>query len=300
MKFGKLENVDGIDFTLRPPIFVSRDQATDANKMLYLQMGTTGWTHPEWKGSFYPSRLKSGEQLGAYAAQCNSIELNTTYYRIPPVDLIEKWISMVPADFMFCPKVLQYISHSRSLGTDTDRIDRFCRHLRHFRSHLGPVFLQLPPYFDTSRLPVLEHFLHVFPGDIRLSVELRHPSWFSHAHEFELLTSILLEQGRGLVITDVAGRRDAAHMVIPGKHVLVRFGGNDGHASDKKRLDAWTDIIKECIAHGIEEFYFFAHQPADSSVRTLHDMIYLAGSFLGNSRVQTRGPVPINDQQTLF
>ncbi len=300
MKFGKQENISGIDFTLPEASFLIEKTNREQRPPLRIYLGTTGWTHKEWKGTFYPEKMEAGRQLAYYGRLCNTIELNTTHYRIPPKEMILKWVSMVPSDFKFCPKVLQYISHSRNLGVDSDRIDRFCTHMRFFGQHLGPVFLQLPPHFDTSKLPVLERFLDVFPEDIQLSIELRHPSWFDEWKQIDMLIAILTEQKRGLVITDVAGRRDVAHMQIIAPHLMVRFVGNGGHPSDRERLDQWRDMINGATGYQLDELYFFAHQPGQVPLQVLHDMMYLDETFRNNKMVETRGPVRINQQKSLF
>lgn len=297
MKFGKLENVDHIDFSLPRLKVIHDDQKeNETSKPCKLFGGTTGWSHAAWKGTFYPLKIKTSEQLSFYAQQCNSIELNTTHYRIPTTEMIQKWGASVPEDFKFCPKLLKYISHSRALGTDTDRINRFCDHIRHFGKNLGPVFMQLPPYFDIARLNILEKFLNVFPSDIPLSIELRHPSWFINDQHLELVASLLYEQNRGLVITDVAGRRDVAHMWICASHLIVRFGGNGGHSSDAIRLNQWKNIILHLAEIKMKEVYFFAHQSSQMANEAMYNIMYFADVFDQNKTIETRGPAPIKKQ----
>jgi uncharacterized protein YecE (DUF72 family) len=299
MKFGKIENVDHIDFSL-PALKVMYDYQKENGvvETCKLYGGTTGWSHSAWKGTFYPPKIKSTEQLSFYAKQCNSIELNTTHYRIPPIEMIQKWVGSVPEDFKFCPKVLKYISHSRSLGVDTDRIERFCEHIRYFGRNLGPVFMQLPPYFDTTKLNILEKFLTVFPLDIPLSIELRHPSWFTSKQHFELIASLLSDQNRGLVITDVAGRRDVAHMWICASHLIVRFGGNGGHSSDAIRLNQWKNIILQLAEIKMKEIYFFSHQSSQTANQAMYNIMYFADVLNQKKSIETRGPSLIEKPQT--
>lgn len=300
MKFGKLENVDHVDFFLPEINFIRPVELSPTVQNLHFFSGTTGWTHKDLKGTFYPVKIRQADQLFYYSKQCNAVELNTTHYRIPDPDLIQKWVKSVPKDFKFCPKILKYISHSKLLGVDTDRIDRFCDHIRYFGSHLGPCFLQLPPYFDPLRLRNLERFLEVFPIEIPLSIELRHPAWFDELKTLEMLASILSEQNRGLVITDVAGRRDVAHMLVTGSHLIIRFGGNGGHPSDLERMDQWKKFILQCAENKIKEVYFFSHQSTHSANFAMHDLMYFKDAFHNHNSIITRGPSPIDNPLTLF
>jgi hypothetical protein len=110
----------------------------------------------------------------------------------------------------------------------------------------------------------------------------------------------LADQKRGLVITDVAGRRDVAHMWITGPHLIIRFGGNGGHSSDQERLFTWKNIILQLAEKKMEEIYFFSHQSAQSANQAMYNLMYFAKVFNTNHSFKTRGP-SLNDKPlTLF
>ena len=161
MKFGKVDTtqLNEIDFTL-PEMHRETKEALkpNENQNPEIRFGATGWGTDEWKGVIYPEKCPKNQYLKHYAKSFDSIELNSTHYRIPKVDTIQKWRADVPETFRFCPKVLQYISHSRALGTDTDRIMEFCDAIAHFEDKLGITFMQLPPYWGIDRLPIFFNF----------------------------------------------------------------------------------------------------------------------------------------------
>ena len=181
MKFGKLQDFAAVDFSLPPDpagnsARLSKLPARSHPPQLYI--GCTGWSMKEWVGRVYPKGTKTKDFLKAYSLQFNTIELNTTHYRIPNAQTIDKWYRESTADFKFCPKVPQTISHSKSLGLGTNLIPSFCQAIAGLQEKLGCCFLQLPPYYGADRLPQLEQFLRAFPSEIQLAVEVRHESWF--------------------------------------------------------------------------------------------------------------------------
>lgn len=261
MEFGKLQDLSRVDFSLPPDppdnaLLLGR--SAGATPLAFI--GATGWSVPEWRGKVYPQGARPDSFLHHYSRQFNTIELNTTHYRIPDQETIEKWRDQTPADFRFCPKVLQRISHATQLGTDSPAlIDHFCQSLSGLGEKLGPCFLQLPPYFDPGRLPVLEKFLQHF--SLPLALEVRHEQWFSDAGHRRQLFGLLARYGVSTVITDVAGRRDVCHMQLTTGQVLIRFVGNDLHPSDYTRLEDWAGRLKRWFGQGLQAAYFFAHEP---------------------------------------
>ena len=64
-------------------------------------VGTSGYSYPEWKGSFYPAKLPAKEMLAFYAARFRTVEINNTFYRPPVASTLKAWAEQVPADFRF-------------------------------------------------------------------------------------------------------------------------------------------------------------------------------------------------------
>lgn len=307
MKFGKLSDISSVDFTLPPdasrnaPLLAGLPER-EAPPLLYI--GCTGWNMKEWAGRVYPAGARAKDYLQAYCRQFNTIELNTTHYRIPDSLTIEKWYRESTPDFRFCPKVPQSISHSLGLGLGTDLIPSFCSAILGLKEKLGCCFIQMPPYFDIRRLGLLEKFLKAFPRAIPLAIELRHESWFQDARNGEALFGLLERHGAFTVITDVAGRRDVLHMHLTGGTAVLRFVGNGLHPTDYSRIDSWAGRMAAWFRQGLREAFFFAHEPDNILAPEL------AAYFLEKARehmpeVQTRGPKLIGEdghgqQMSLF
>ncbi|MGB0984461.1 MAG: DUF72 domain-containing protein [Saprospiraceae bacterium] len=264
MKFGKLQDISNVDFALPSSHFDNEKILTALPKRTQKPLvfvGCTGWSMKEWVGRVYPKGTKSADYLRHYAKQFNTIELNTTHYRIPNEATILKWKSTAPADFQFCPKIPQSISHSRDLGRSDENLLRFCNSINGLEAQLGCSFMQLPPYFGYERLPILENFFKRFPTHIPLAVEVRHESWFDNIAHLDALTALCQQYNIAIVMTDVAGRRDVLHQRLTNDTAMIRFVGNGLHATDYERIDAWIKRLMEWFAQGLHQVYFFPHEP---------------------------------------
>jgi len=262
LKFGKLPDISQINFTLPPDATRTASVLTKLPRSNpQLHVGCTGWGMKEWVGTVYPPKTKAKDFLHHYARQFGTIELNTTHYRIPTPETVIKWRDTVPANFRFCPKIPQSISHSRDMGLSCENILRFCENISLLEEKLGYCFVQLPPYFDFDRLNLLTRFLEKFPRAIPLAVELRHESWFNDTANFEAVFEVMQNLNISPVITDVAGRRDVLHQRLTTDSVLIRWVGNALDSTDYERIDAWVARLKTWFEAGLQQVFFFPHEP---------------------------------------
>src|SRR5580765_8500490 len=67
-------------------------------------VGTSGWHYRHWLGSFYPPGLAASKMLEWYARQFDTVEINNTFYRLPPESVLETWRETVPGGFRFALK----------------------------------------------------------------------------------------------------------------------------------------------------------------------------------------------------
>ena len=297
MKFGKLQDISPVNFSLpNDPVgtkSILNSLSVATNPILYV--GCTGWSMKEWVGKVYPSNAKTKEYLTHYAKQFNTIELNTTHYRIPNFETIQKWKKESTTDFRFCPKIPQSISHSSGMGLNDGKLKAFCESIQQLDEKMGCCFTQMPPYFDTGRLAVLATFLDQFPSTIPLAIEVRHESWFRNENSLLPLVELVKEKNCALVITDVAGRRDVLHQQLTNTVAMIRFVGNDLHPTDYSRIDEWVLRLKDWFAQGVLEVYFFTHEPDNIKAPDLAKyLVEQAKKMLPN--VHTRGPEFIKEQ----
>ncbi|MBC6610334.1 DUF72 domain-containing protein [Hymenobacter sp. BT507] len=263
MDFGRLSDLRYVVFSLPPDhpataAVLARTTATPPAPAVYV--GCPIWTNKAWLGSYFPAGIKDADYLHYYARQFNSIELNTTHYRIPDAPTVRRWRDAVPPSFRFCPKLPQSISHDRALYNADDLTLSFCRSIGELGERLGRAFLQLPPHFGPEHLPRLERYLLDFPAEIPLAVELRHPAWFANTELFATVSAMLEALDKTLVLSDVAGRRDVLHMRLTTPTAFIRLNGHGLVPSDYQRADAWAERLAAWLGAGLQTAYVFIHQ----------------------------------------
>jgi uncharacterized protein YecE (DUF72 family) len=264
MDFGKLPNVDAVDFRLPP------DPAANAGLLsalpartggMQLYIGATGYNMKPWTGQWYPAGAKEKDFLKHYGAQFNTIEHNTTHYRIPDTTTVLRWRDDTPDDFRFSPKIPQTISHARNLGLDDGQFSYFCDQITQLDGRLGWSFLQLPPHFALRDVPRLGALLKIVPPTLPLAVEVRNEDFFEATPAAEAYFQLLATYGVATVITDVSGRRDVCHCRLTASCVLIRFVGNSLHRSDYSRIEEWAERLRLWSDAGLHTVYFFTHEP---------------------------------------
>jgi uncharacterized protein YecE (DUF72 family) len=257
MKFGKVDNLDDIDFTL-PADHPATDKvlAKTKAKDLKVYVGCGKWNKTDLK-NFYPKGTKN--ELGYYATQFNSIELNATFRRRFWAPQYEKWANTTPEGFRFCPKLGQFISHIKRLAQCEEPIDLFVENASALGDRMGVPFLQMHDNFGPKDFDRVERFADYWKFDFPVAVELRHKDWYSDPQLFDRWTCLLEKNKIVNILVDTPGRRDMMHMRLTSPTALVRYNGIN-HTSDYSRLDAWIERIADWKKKGLKELYFFVHQ----------------------------------------
>lgn len=267
---------------------------------LRVGIGCPVWGVKEWVGKVYPRGAQPAEYLRHYARQFNSIELNSTHYRIPDPTTVRSWREQSPDDFRFCPKFPQEISHRSPLGANKALVNEFVHNLMGLGERLGISFLQLPPLFSPRDLPELDRFLNSSPEGFPIAVEVRHPGFFENQHLIPAYYDLLKSHDAHVVITDVAGRRDVMHTSLTSKRCLVRFIGNSDLSSDQKRVDAWVKTLTHWIQNGLEHIEFFVHQPDNQDAPELVTYLIEALNRANSLHLRTWEPQNQGEQLGFF
>ena len=262
MEFGRLpeEALNNVDFSLpKEPSFNKQILSGKKNKNAKVYVGCAKWGRLEWLGKIYPEKTKEKDFLKHYVEHYNSIELNTTHYKIYGERGIAKWNEFAAGkDFLFCPKMYKGVTHFGRLTDKPFLVTEFLRGVIAFKEHLGPVFIQVSDAYSPKRIDELFTFLKSLPIDVQFFLEVRHTDWFK-ADVCKELFETLHALNIGAVITDTAGRRDCAHMHLTIPKTFVRYVGNSLHPTDYTRIDAWIERMKYWLNKGIDNIYFFMH-----------------------------------------
>lgn len=260
MEFGKLADISQVNWEL--PLDDVRNKI-NPSPHLKIYMGAPTWGNKQWRGKFYPMGAQEETFLYLYSRQFNCTELNTSFYRIPSPEIAKEWRTHVPESFRFCPKIYKGISHSQFGLGDRGLLNEWFIFLRNLENKLGPCLLQFHEKFSYNEKLILFQFLEKWPSEIELTLEFRHPSWFKDHSILPALTDYLRKRRIGLVINDVAGRRDVLHTSITAPWTMLRLIGNNLGPSDELRLKLWAERLKSWQENGIEAVYLMLHQPDD-------------------------------------
>ena len=184
-----------------------------------VRIGTSGWSYPNWRQLFYPRGLKQGDWLAFYARHFATVEINASFYRLPTVAMIERWLAVTPPGFVFAIKAWRAITHEHRLADCQEQLAMFLARIEPLGAKAAAILFQLPPRFavDPERLA---RFLADLPPGYRYVFEFRDPSWWR-----EDVYQLLADKGAGFVCFDLAGLR-SPRLVI-GLLVYVRLHGHE-------------------------------------------------------------------------
>ncbi len=217
-------------------------------------VGTSGYSYPEWKGSFYPAKMRAKEMLGFYAARFRTVEINNTFYRAPAASTLKAWAEQVPADFRFVLKAPQKVTHVRRLKGVGELVASLLEVTGALKKRLGPLLFQLPPNFKKD-VPRLRAFLALLKPGCRAALEFRHPSWFD-----EEVFGLLRERRAALCVADAEDLEVPFVATADWGYLRLRrpdYGGKTLRAwAARMKAQSWRDC-----------FVFFKHEDAGKGPR---------------------------------
>jgi uncharacterized protein YecE (DUF72 family) len=206
-----------------------------------VRVGCSGWHYRDWRERVYPKGMGPGRWLEHYAGLFETVEVNSTFYRLASRHAVARWAEQTPQAFEFALKASRFLTHMKRL-TDMGRgVRRFYERIEPLTEagKLGPIVWQLPENFrrDDDRLAGA---LERLPAG-RHCFEFRHDSWFH-----ERVYALLRERDVALVIGDHPQRPFQEHE-LTASWTFVRFHygrrGRRGNYSDRE-LDEWARRIR--------------------------------------------------------
>lgn len=223
-----------------------------------LHLGTIGWSYNFWKGPFYPAKTASKDFLAYYSSQFDTVEVDSTFYRIPSQSAVENWRRQVPEGFLFALKFPQVITHIKALKNCEADTAVFLSRAELLGDKLGPMLLQFPPNFAVSHFLDLAAYLKALPQQHRYVVEVRNKSWLTPD-----FYALLRKNKVALAITEkplssqFEGTTDFLYMRWEGNRKAVN--GLRGEIEVDKTLDlqAWAQKLNPHLDRSTEVFGYF-------------------------------------------
>jgi uncharacterized protein YecE (DUF72 family) len=220
-----------------------------------IRVGTSGYSFDDWRGPFYPQRIERGKMLDFYVTKFPTVEINSTYYRIPHPKVMANLVRKAPEGFDFMVKVPQSFTHRRSdLNAD---IAAFADAIR--------------PMIEAG---VLSGLLSQFPGSFRYSpesldhvricrdavmprplyVEFRHNSWVNRTvYDFlkaEKIGYVCVDEPQiaGLLKPDAFATTDVGYVRLHGRNGAAWHAGGPeryNYAYSEEELEEWRQKIRK-------------------------------------------------------
>jgi uncharacterized protein YecE (DUF72 family) len=202
-------------------------------------IGTSGWHYKHWKGTFYPERLAQKSWLSFYAQRFNSVELNATFYRLPPESAPAQWRDNTPAGFCFAAKGSRFLTHMKKLRDAQAGVEKFFERIQGLGDKLGPILFQLPPQWPVDQQR-LESFFEVLPRRRRYAFEFRNPTW-NTAPVYDLLA----KRNAALCIFDLAGVQSPIEVTAEFTYIRLHGPGGKYQGSyDDRTMRTWAKRIQ--------------------------------------------------------
>jgi uncharacterized protein YecE (DUF72 family) len=202
-----------------------------------LYVGTSGWAYPTWKPDFYPADARPPDFLRHYANRFDTVELNTTGYRLPAEGQFDRWAEATPPGFRFAVKMPP--RGFRELAPFEERV-------RRLGDRLGPVRAVVQSTRDDG---LLAYFLGSIDPALRYAFDFRHDSWNDPAVDDRLAEAAAVQV-------------NALESAAPFRYLRFR----DPPYSDEA-IQGLAETIRPLLAAGIEVYAYFRHEDEPTAPR---------------------------------
>jgi uncharacterized protein YecE (DUF72 family) len=220
----------------------------------------------------YPKGCPPRRWLPHYGTLFDTVEVNSTFYRLASRDAVQGWVEQTSDRFVFALKASRYLIHMKKLRDIEQGIARFYERIEPLADSpkMGPVLWQLPGNFqrDDERLA---NAIEALPSG-RQTFEFRHPSWFT-----DDVYALLRERNVALAIGDDP-RRPFQTDVVTADFSFVRYHyghrGRNGNYSERE-LDEQVQRLR-ALAREADLFVYFNNDWCGYAVK---NALYLRRSW---------------------
>ncbi len=245
--------------------------------------GTSNLELVEKNKKAFPPEFQSKSRLSYYSSQFNSVEINSTFYKLPLPATLERWATETPEGFRFTLKLWREITHAKNFAFTAEQVARFMQVADHVGRKKGALLVQLPAGIAGSHIGQLEGLLKELqkfnPGNAwQIAVELRHSSWYT-----QQVYSLLDSFGAALAWHDKPFLDDDK-FYDRGPFVYLRFHGPNGDYKGSYPdafLREKAGHIGGSLAKGKNVYAYFNNTmagDAPKNLMTLNKMAATAGS----------------------
>jgi uncharacterized protein YecE (DUF72 family) len=240
--------------------------------------GTSGLVVPVPKHSF-PPEFEDKSRLTFYASLLNSIEINSSFYKLPRGITIRKWAESVPADFKFTFKLWKEVTHNKGLTFRTEDLENFMKAIDEAGDKKGCLLIQFPPSLKADNIIQLSHLLDAVQNTNadnawKVAIEFRDRSWYKD-EVYELID----QYEYTMVLHDKASS-NAPLQELTADFIYLRFHGPEGNyrgSYDDDFLYEYAQYIKAWLEDG-KSVYVYFNNTMGAALDNLSKLNKFAGS----------------------
>jgi len=236
-----------------------------------LYIGTSNIVVPGNKNSF-PEKFRSGTRLHYYSTLFNTVELNSTFYKVPMVRTFEKWTHDVMPEFIFTVKLFNGITHIKNLVFDQSLVNTFLSAAAGMANRKGCLLVQFPGKITFDYFNDVSNLLELITGNSlsagwRIAIEFRSATWYT-GETYELLD----EHHCSLVLHDKPGAKNVdLNRQAPFVYLRLHGPAGDykGSYSDLYLANQCT-TIQQWRKRGVDVFVYFNNTMGSAFDNALH------------------------------
>ncbi|NIP43308.1 MAG: DUF72 domain-containing protein [candidate division Zixibacteria bacterium] len=256
-----------------------------------IEIGTSGYSFLDWIGPFYPPGTQKGKMLDYYVQHFNTVEVNSSYYRIPHPKVFEAMIRKVPQDFEFMIKAHQSLTHDRK--DIMEPTARFRESLLPFKgtNMLSGILLQFPYSFKYSEenLEYVRKSSDLLIGQ-DVFVEFRHSGWVRDevfkTLESEGISYVSVDEPalEGLIEPEAQTTSETAYIRLHGRNSRTWWSGGSeryDYLYNESELSEWSKKIEEIKKKTRKIYIFFNNCHHGQAVQNAKMMLNLLKSEKG-------------------
>lgn len=223
-----------------------------------LYLGTSNVVVPAPSKAYFPPEYQDKTRLTYYGALFNSVEINSTFYRLPQAKTLRKWLDEVPEDFRFTLKLWREVTHSRRFGTNDEELERFMEIAGAVGAKKGALLIQLPPKLTDAYSDHLEKILETVEeldpeSTWPKAVEFRNLAWYTDS-VYDLLDA----HNASIVLHDMPTGTMELNEGAPFVYIRYHGPGGDYRGSyEEDFLSDHAEIIREYLAGGKDVYAYF-------------------------------------------
>ena len=213
--------------------------------------------------------MPAHEHFPFYAQHFDTVELNNSFYRQPPIERFIAWREQAPSGFLFAVKGSRYVTHIKRLAVEQRSIDLVVDSARGLGDKLGPILFQLQANFHLD-LERFGRFIGMLPEDLRFTLEFRHDSWLVPS-VYELLSRRRI----ALCIPDHPKMPKAFEITSDFAYIRMHLPER-GIGYGKRSLGPWAQRIRGWHGRGLDVFVYFNNDMEGHAVKdalTLKELV---------------------------